>query len=75
MICHINRAGSQCQWDFIFMVALSILSYARNQKSNVHQIIKSHFTLVFNIAKRYIYVLHSIDLYVSYNTICIASKK
>ena len=51
-----------------------MLSYARNQRSNVYQMVKGYFTFVYNVAKRCIDVLHFMGLCVSYKTIRVALK-
>ena len=75
LICQTKKASSQRQRDFISMIALCMLSYVKNQRSNVYQIVKSYFTFTYNVAKRCVDVLNSIGLCMSYETIRVALKK
>lgn len=43
--------------------------------SNIYQMIKSHFTFIYNIVKRYINILYFIIFYILYKIICIVLKK
>lgn len=74
LICQINRANSQCQQGLVPIIALCMFSYGQSQRFNIHQMIKSHFTFAYNVAKRYVDILHSMGLCISYETICIALK-
>ena len=75
MICQIKRASSQCQQDLVPMVTLCMLSYTRSQKFNIYQMVKNYFTFIYNVAKKYVDVLYSMGLCVSYEIIRIILKE
>lgn len=51
-----------------------MFSYTQSQKCNIYQIVKDHFTFIYNITKKYINILHFIDFYILYKMICIPLK-
>lgn len=75
LICQIDRANSQHQRDYVSIVVLFMLSYAKSQKSNVYQMIKSHFTFAYNVVKRCVNILHFISLCVLYKIIYTVLKE
>lgn len=75
LICQTKKANSQRQQNLVPMVTLCMLSYAKSQRSNVYQMVKGHFTFAYNVAKRCVDVLHSMDLCMPYETIRVTLKK